>query len=44
MIRRDEEEVEIFEGFFIPELEWIIPWVNIFFLQGVLADIADVVT
>lgn len=44
MICGDEDEVETFEGFFILELEWMISWVTLFFLQGFLADIADVVT
>ena len=36
MICGNEEKVEIFEGFFVPELEWMISWVTFFFLQGVL--------
>lgn len=39
---RDDEKVEIFEGFFIPELEWMISWVTSFLFKE-LAGMANVV-
>jgi len=42
MICGNGEEVESFEGFFVPELEWMVLWVTPLLLRRVLAGIEDV--
>lgn len=34
-----EEEIELFEGFFISGSEWMVRWVTFVSFQGVSADI-----
>jgi len=38
-----KKKLRFFEGFFIPELEWLILWATLVLLQGFLAVTVDVV-